>query len=86
MYSNLTTFVGQIRDLVGPTFPIFTGGYVTYSSIGWTQPLPFYDLVKQSLTIYQPWLGSVDIKVLDSTTQRPVINAVVTVLYNGTTH
>lgn len=52
MHSNLTALVGQLRNYVGSSFPIFTGGYVTYSSIGWTQPEPFYDLFDQSLSLY----------------------------------
>ena len=69
LYANLTALVRQIRTILGgaPTnkqtnaalgpnntrFPIYTGGYVTYSSIGWMQPAPFWALLKQSVALYE---------------------------------
>ena len=38
--------------MLPPEFPIFTGGYITYSSIGWTEPAPFYDMLAQSVDLY----------------------------------
>ena len=51
-HSKLTSLVGEIRRLLPSNFPIFTGGYVTYSSIGWIEPAPFYDLLSQSISMY----------------------------------
>ena len=35
---------------------------------------------------YQPWLGAVNVSVLDSATQRPIAGAVARVTYNGASH
>jgi hypothetical protein len=51
-HAELTSLITDIRTLVPPEFPIFTGGYITYSSIGWTEPAPFYDLLAQSVDLY----------------------------------
>ena len=58
LHANLTSMVKEMRAALGPTFPIYTGGYVTYSSIGWTQPAPFYDLLNQSIALYDANLVS----------------------------
>jgi len=50
--SNLTSLVAELRAIVPRDFPVFTGGYITYSSIGWTEPAPFYDLLRQSVDMY----------------------------------
>ncbi len=50
--SELSLLVTQARQKVPASFPIFTGGYVTYSSIGWTEPAPFYNLLEQSVDLY----------------------------------
>jgi hypothetical protein len=50
--SKLSSLVAQARQKVPASFPIFTGGYVTYSSIGWTEPAPFYNLLEQSVDLY----------------------------------
>jgi hypothetical protein len=52
MSSNLTSLVAQLRTQLPTAFPVMTGGYVTYSSIGWTEPAPFYDLLSQSVELY----------------------------------
>ena len=50
--ANLTSLVAELRAIVPRDFPVFTGGYITYSSIGWTEPAPFYDLLRQSVDMY----------------------------------
>ena len=50
--AQLTSLVGELRSMVPQDFPIFTGGYITYSSIGWTEPEPFYDILSQSIALY----------------------------------
>ena len=36
IHAQLSTLVRQARAMLPADFPIFTGGYITYSSIGWT--------------------------------------------------
>lgn len=50
--AQLTSLVGELREKLPAGVPIFTGGYITYSSIGWTEPGPFYDLLEQSISLY----------------------------------
>ena len=50
--AQLTSLVGELRTKLPPSVPIFTGGYITYSSIGWMEPEPFYDLLSQSVALY----------------------------------
>jgi hypothetical protein len=52
IHAELTSLVAELRTLVPAEFPIFTGGYITYSSIGWTEPAPFYDILAQSVGMY----------------------------------
>ena len=51
-YANLTRYVTECRELLGPTRPILTGGYLTHSHTGWLAPAPFYDLLHQSIDLY----------------------------------
>jgi hypothetical protein len=57
-FGNLSAHVARLRQLIGPARPLFTGGYVTYSSIGWTQPGPFYSILDASVEMYDA--GTVD--------------------------
>jgi hypothetical protein len=50
--SALVAKARAVTDRIDPHFPIFTGGYVTYSSIGWTEPGPFYECLDQSIEMY----------------------------------
>ena len=52
LHTNLTAFVAQTRQAIGTTLPLYTGGYLTYSSIGYMRPAPFYDLLTQSVAMY----------------------------------
>lgn len=52
IHARLTSLVLEARAMLPPNFPIFTGGYITYSSIGWTEPAPFYDMLAQSVDLY----------------------------------
>ena len=54
--TNLTSWISSVRAIVGPTLPVFTGAYVTYSSIGWTKPAEFYQLLAQSIDLYDQGL------------------------------
>ena len=51
-YANLTRYVAKCRELLGPTRPVLTGGYLTHSHTGWLPPAPFYDLLRQSIAMY----------------------------------
>jgi hypothetical protein len=53
LHRNLTSFVRTIRRYVGPAVPIITGGYIRYSSVGWEEPSPFYDMLEQSIELYE---------------------------------
>ena len=51
--SALTSMVAQIRAMVPPSMPVFTGGYITYSTAKDSlTPGPFYDLLAQSVDLY----------------------------------
>ena len=49
---RLPDYVTRIRQLIGANRPLFTGGYVTYSSIGWTDPSSFYNVLDASIDMY----------------------------------
>ena len=51
-HANLTALVHEVRSKLPPLFPLYTGGYLVYSSIGWMTPAPFWSLVDQSISLY----------------------------------
>ena len=52
MQGDLATLVADLRGKVPPTFDVYTGAYLEYSSIGWMKPGPFYDLVERAVPLY----------------------------------
>jgi hypothetical protein len=52
LHGTLTALVGKVRSRVGPTMPIFTGAYLLHSHTGWLPPAPFYDMLEQSVALY----------------------------------
>lgn len=54
-YNLLENYVQQLRDklrvLGVSSMPIMTGTYLTYSSIGWMKPGPFWSLVEAARTL-----------------------------------
>eukprot|EP01052_Picozoa_sp_SAG31_P044151 SAG31_NODE_7596_length_1644_cov_1.820712_2_plen_227_part_01 len=49
---NLTHMIHQLRHNLPPAFPILTGGYLIHSRIGWLPPPSFYDMLSQSIELY----------------------------------
>ena len=52
LHANLTAIVSDVRARVAPSVSVYTGGYLLHSEMGWLRPAPFYDLLRQSLTMY----------------------------------
>ena len=50
---NLTSEVRFLRKVLPAHFPIFTGGYLDHSRIGWLPPASFYDMLTQSIDMYE---------------------------------
>eukprot|EP00037_Helgoeca_nana_P020522 m.203961 g.203961 ORF g.203961 m.203961 type:complete len:581 (-) comp25298_c0_seq1:111-1853(-) len=50
--AQLATLIKQVRANLPLNFPVFAGGYLTYSSIGWMQPEPFYSVLNTSIDLY----------------------------------
>jgi hypothetical protein len=49
---NLTGMIRQLRKNLPPAFPVLTGGYLIHSHIGWLPPPSFYDMLSQSIELY----------------------------------
>ena len=53
LHSSLTSLVSKAQERMAPAaLPLYTGGYLLYSSTGWLSPGPFYDLLNQSIKMY----------------------------------
>ncbi len=51
-YQNLTELVQTVRTELPLSFPIFTGGYLVHSRIGWLSQTSFWSLIQQSASLY----------------------------------
>lgn len=49
---DLTSMVQGLRAQLPTNFPILTGGYLIHSRIGWLPPSSFYDMLSQSIELY----------------------------------
>lgn len=51
-HSDLTNMVRRLRGHVGRSLPIYTGAYLTNSATGLLTPAPAYDMLQQSMELY----------------------------------
>lgn len=57
-HANLTAFVHAVRAATRrvPSFGVWTGAYLEHSHTGMLSPAPFYDLLRQSIALYDEGL------------------------------